>query len=391
MNKTYIKVSITVIMLLILVLIVYKFMNFYEHYSNSLKWSSLNFCILSATLSDVLKENQIYFSNIKNDWTLYIPCNYESVNSEYNNVPVKSNAMYFFIDDSDYMIAKEELWKNLVNIYGEDEAVTMTPKTYLLDNEENVTKFKNEFNSDKIYIMKKNIQRQEGLKIINSLDKVLDIVKKEKGEYKYTLIQELLQNPYLISGRKINLRVYVLVICTENKFDVYMYNDGFMYYTAELFKKNSLDSGPNITTGYIDRKVYQENPLTHLDFKVYLDSTSRQLTRFEKETLYHHGSLSKHVFNNIENLISKVFKSYHNKIGKNKKLFNNVKFQLFGTDVAISDDLSAQIMEINKGPDLGAKDKRDSELKHNLVRDIFNIININKDKHNEYKTNFIKL
>ena len=30
-------------------------------------------------------------------------------------------------------------------------------------------------------------------------------------------------------------------------------------------------------------------------------------------------------------------------------------------------------MEINKGPDLGAKDERDSELKHNLVRNVFDI------------------
>ncbi len=45
-------------------------------------------------------------------------------------------------------------------------------------------------------------------------------------------------------------------------------------------------------------------------------------------------------------------------------------------------------MEINKGPDLGAKDKRDSELKHNLVRDIFKTVGlIDNDDNN----GFIKL
>jgi len=42
-------------------------------------------------------------------------------------------------------------------------------------------------------------------------------------------------------------------------------------------------------------------------------------------------------------------------------------------------------MEINKGPDLGAKDKRDSELKHNLVRDIFKTVGlINNDDENKF-------
>ena len=34
-------------------------------------------------------------------------------------------------------------------------------------------------------------------------------------------------------------------------------------------------------------------------------------------------------------------------------------------------------MEINKGPDMSAKDKRDSELKHGVVKDIINIVNNN--------------
>ena len=42
-------------------------------------------------------------------------------------------------------------------------------------------------------------------------------------------------------------------------------------------------------------------------------------------------------------------------------------------------------MEINKGPDLGAKDKRDSELKHNLVRDTFKTVNlIDNDSKNDF-------
>ena len=57
-----------------------------------------------------------------------------------------------------------------------------------------------------------------------------------------------------------------------------------------------------------------------------------------------------------------------------EKLYNNVKFQLFGVDVAVNDQLYPYVMEINKGPDMGAKDKRDSELKHNVMTDLMTII-----------------
>ena len=43
-------------------------------------------------------------------------------------------------------------------------------------------------------------------------------------------------------------------------------------------------------------------------------------------------------------------------------------------------------MEINKGPDLGGKDERDSLLKHNMVRNMFNIIGISDFK---LENNFI--
>ena len=79
-----------------------------------------------------------------------------------------------------------------------------------------------------------------------------------------------------------------------------------------------------------------------------------------------------------------MFYIFRNKIGVKEKLKQNKKFQLYGIDIAVNDDLSVKLMEINKGPDIGAKDKRDSELKLNLVRDIFKTVNlIDNDSKND--------
>ena len=160
-----------------------------------------------------------------------------------------------------------------------------------------------------------------------------------------------------------------------------------MYYTAERYKPNSLDIKTNITTGYIDREVYKKNPLTLKDLRKYLDSESRPLTIKEKHIKRYH-LLSSYLFNNIHNLLKDVISIYRYKLGDNDKLKNNKQFEIYGSDIAVFDDLTVKLMEINKGPDLDAKDERDSELKHNLVRDIFKTVNLIDD---DDKNDFIRV
>jgi len=383
--RYYIILSL-ILITLILLLTIFKT---YEYYKNNnickLKYIVREDCkyIQSETLMNVINETKNKFK-----YNLYLPCVYEDITEEYDKFIEDNNGIYFLIDNTDIMVGKEYLYQNVYNKYGREKTISLMPESWILTDSDDYVRFKKEFNPNKIYIMKKNIQRQNGIKISNNLDEIIKNKEEdEKNDYPYVIIQELLQDPYTISGRKINLRVYVLVVKNKNKTNLYVYSDGFMYYTAELFQKNSTDNKINITTGYIDRKVYQENPLTHNDFKSYLDS-DRTYTKTEEKIRDNNQNISKYVFNNIYNLITNIFSVFFDNIGNSPKLFNNIKFQLFGCDVAIDENLNAKIMEINKGPDLGAKDTRDSELKHNLVRDIFKTVGlINNDDTN----NFIQL
>ena len=49
---------------------------------------------------------------------------------------------------------------------------------------------------------------------------------------------------------------------------------------------------------------------------------------------------------------------------------------------------SVKLIEINKGPDLGAKDKRDNLVKHSVVTDIFDIVGLVEKKQ---KNKFIRV
>jgi hypothetical protein len=149
-----------------------------------------------------------------------------------------------------------------------------------------------------------------------------------------------------------------------------------MYYTKDMFVKNSPNEGPNITTGYIDREIYKENPLTHYDLREYLDRNDRLLSPIERHLKLRGGKLSSIYFTRIYKLLSDVFTAFIGKICNGEKLYNNVTFQLFGIDIAMNDNYNPMIMEVNKGPDMEAKDERDSNLKHKVVQDIMQIINI---------------
>jgi hypothetical protein len=315
---------------------------------------------------------------------IMFPCAYDEIDKEINEFKPEENpnAKFFIIKDADQLIGKDLLWFNLVNHYGIYKASTIMPMSYILIHNDDMNRFKNDYNKNNLYILKKNIQRQEGLKITNDLNEIL----KGKDE-NYVIVQNLLQDPYIITdnlnnkvnNRKINMRFYILIVCNNNDMDVYVHNNGFMYYTPESFVKGSMDASSNITTGYIDRQVYDVNPLTQQDFRIYLDNPDRELNQFEKNIRNQNLIISQVVFQRIYDLFKNVFIAIYNKINKNSKITNKLTFQLFGADIAINNELMPSLMEINKGPDLGSKDKRDGDVKYKVVSDIFRIIKIIDD------------
>lgn len=346
--------------------------------------------IMNEILEKVLKDNNIRMSENNTKWNLYIPCSYNFINDEINKSK-SENAnnlprYIYIIDNADEIVAKNYLWNNLKNKYGRNNAIKYMPETFEFSNIDEMKLFKQKYKNDKLYVLKKNIQRQLGLEITNNYDYIIN------NSNNFIVAQELINNPYLIYGRKINIRIYALIICHKKEIACYVFNDGFIYYTAEPFKKNSADLKYNVTTGYIDRVVYEYSPLTHFDLRKYLDSEKylnkiRKLNRIEQDLKNKNIKISDHVFKNIYHLVSKCIYSSIDKMCGINKQNNDISFQLFGCDVALNDDLNAKMMEINKGPDLQGKDGRDYDLKYSLITDIFVLLKIIKKENN----NFVKL
>jgi hypothetical protein len=326
---------------------------------------------------NVLKKENFKITENINEASLIVPCSYENTENEINTLEKMINkneygksVRVFMLNNTDFMVSKIALWKFLKERYGVKIASTMIPYSVDLTDKKELEDFKNNYDKTKLYITKNNNQRQEGIEIHTNIESIL------KSLNKYILVQELLQDPYLVNGRKINLRVYCLIIKdTNGNTLIQIYQDGFMYYTPELFEKGNSSFKKNITTGYIDRKVYDENPLTHEDFKKYLDNPNRKLTQIENYYIETRPNmkLSTYIFNQINHLLKFILETYVNTVGT-KTL--GVGFQLYGADIAINEQLRPMIMEINKGPDITAKDGRDKILKETMCRDMLKSVGL---------------
>lgn len=309
---------------------------------------------ISKRLEEIFREHGINRDN--KNWDLYLPCGYTNIENELKNLPVVDNTKKIFgISGCDQIVSKLYLWKTLYHKFGNDY-INYFPKTYRFNNEGIKSLFANH-KPDMKYIAKKDVQRQTGLKIIHNVNEIRNI----RDDKQYLVVQELLNNPFLIDKRKINLRVYLLVTCKDNKTRAYIHSNGFIYYTPVSFDYVSRDKNAHITTGYIDRSVYKNNPLTIDDLYKYLDKK---------------GYNSSTMIQNLGHLFETVMAAVKIPICKNKNLSNGLSFQLFGCDVAPDNNLNLKLIEINKGPDLSAKDLRDDMVKREITYDLLEIVNV---------------
>ena len=278
-------------------------------------------------------------------------------------IPHYQNKYIYTIVSIDYISSKSKLYEMMKNHGTQNDVDKIFPSSYILKNDDDLMRLSKYMkNKDVPVIFKKNIQQQKGCHIETDLNNIIID--------DYVIAQELLRNPYTIDGRKINIRVYLLITFTHTgKMNVYMYNDGFLYYTRSRYDEGDISHECNITTGYIDRSVYEHNPLTIGDFTKYIGYKNARV--FNRNVV----DCFKTLFNTIKEVIIPI-----------EKTFSMNKFVIMGADVAVDKELGVKVMEINKGPDLRYKDKRDGNVKYNLVKQSFAKMGIIDEKSQNFIT-----
>lgn len=319
-------------------------------------------CDPPELLKQALDERKLSYNKTETDY--YIPCTYDTCEADVVALAnKKSKKKLYLIDGCDVLASKLDLWRKIKKKFGKDADKYM-PRTYILEELGDKTEFINHFDENynkrpgQMYVLKNYNQRQLGIKLSRDKNEILS--GHDNGWY---IVQDYVYDPYIIANRKINFRYYLLITCIQGKVNGYVFDDGFVYYTPEYYDENDMEFDKHITTGYIDRDVYVSNPLTQKDFRKYLENIQPGSSKIWDKS--------------ANDLLKHTMEALDKEICTNNALANNVRAQLFGCDLAPDSKLGVKLMEINKGPDIGAKDDRDRALKLRLQRDILVVIEDN--------------
>lgn len=321
------------------------------------------------------------------DWDIYLPCGYNYVEDEIENIIIRNkDQKVFAIKGCDKIASKNYLWKILVDNYGVNKASTIMPRTYIISyskNNNGINEFKENYRKGQIYLLKKNIQQKKGILLSKSYEKLMTTINESKNVPNgYKVIQEYVDNLYLVKKRKINLRYYLLIICKKGVKKGYLYKYGKCIYSNkfhDIDMKNVTERQLNnetdmfLTSLNLDPKVYDTLPESFRDLEEYMGS---------------------HYYNILNTRVVNLFKDMMYAIESNictrSNIYNNVSFQLFGADIIFDKHLKPFLLELNKGPSMKYITKNDEIMKKELIENIFKKVKIiNND--NNVDSKFIEL
>lgn len=316
--------------------------------------------VLGKIIKKILNDNNIKRThNINDNWLLFLPCTYNDIEKEMKKMDDTTNKILFGIKGCDLIVSKNNLWKLLENKYGRNNSKKLMPETWILSNKDQIELFKTNYSKKDMYIMKKNLQRKEGLLLTNNLEEIIN-----NNDKKFRIVQKYMKNTYLINKRKVNLRIYLLIIYKNKKLTTYYYKNGKCIYTNKDYA-NSYDLEENITSLNLDMDIYKKNPFDLFELMNYMGKKKYSI-----------------LIQNIKNNLKKLHNMYKNILSDlNKNNNKNVHFQLFGLDYIFDNDLNVYLLELNKGPDMTSKNDKDYVLKYRIYEDLLNKIGI--IKHNK--------
>lgn len=375
MNKKIIILALVTAIIVMLELIFVFFRNTQEGFTNYYRCEKRP---LGGIYKEILNEEDVSLTHDLSEFGLYYPCGYNGVERELRALDLgdRKGQNVFGICGSDTIASKSSLWKVVSGYYGREFASKLIPESWLLKNNVEFPLFEEKFDSDKVYILKKNVQRKKGIKLTSDLEEVKNAYKS-----KYVMVQEK-RDSIIVNKRRLNLRIYVFVVYKQGKKSVFIHDSAKVLYTSKDVDENSNSNSEEfetlITNSYVtDLEIYNKNPLTLNKLLEYLEENR--------------GVNSVKMRQKIYNLLKNVMIALLPKVCNCKNMRDQNMYQMFGADVLIDTDYTPYVLEFNKGPDMKHKDEADHKLKKKVIFDTFEKMGVIKGKDKTYKNGYTQI
>eukprot|EP00798_Chlamydomonas_sp_ICE-L_P013419 gene13419-19273_t len=183
------------------------------------------------------------------------------------------------------------------------------------------------------------------------------------------LAQRYVDAPYLIGGKKFDLRIYVLVT-SYSPLRIQLYRSGFARFTSTRYSTKKED----ISNSYIHlTNVAVQKHAPGFDVNKGMKWSIRDLRLFMAAR--HGQEASNELFHNIQNLIIRSLLAVQPSM-----IMDKHAFELYGYDVLIDQELKPWLIEVNASPSLSASDKGDWSLKCAMLEDLLDVVDIEQKR-----------
>ncbi|KAI9345289.1 tubulin-tyrosine ligase family-domain-containing protein [Obelidium mucronatum] len=181
------------------------------------------------------------------------------------------------------------------------------------------------------------------------------------------IVQRYIENPYLIGGKKFDLRIYVLVT-SYSPLVVHIHRNGFCRFSNHQFTMNVKDIS-NLYIHATNVAIQKHSP--NYDS----DKGCKWLLRNLKTFLISkHGAQAVNtLFTDMEALVVRSLLSVQKVMIHDKHCF-----ELYGYDILIDTNLKPWLLEVNASPSLTAETQFDYDLKHQMLNDAFDVLDLEK-------------
>jgi tubulin polyglutamylase TTLL9 len=254
-----------------------------------------------------------------------------------------------------------------------DVSFSFVPETFWLPHDYGmfVESFKRQPGS--VWIMKPAGSAQgRGIFLIRKLSEVLAFRKdhrfpvagapQDKPDQAY-IVQRYLERPYLIGGKKFDLRLYVLVTSYQ-PLVAWVYREGFARFSGFPYSLEDIgNSQVHLTNVAVQKKAEGYDKSKGCKWLM------TQLRRFIAAR--HSEQAAEEMLTLIYRLFLTSLHAVQPRVAKDPRCF-----ELYGFDVLLDADLKPHLIEVNASPALTADTPTDYALKRALLEDTFHIVDV---------------
>jgi len=262
---------------------------------------------------------------------------------------------------------KDLLVKNITKLrrhHGSRTDFDFLPETFILPTEWSLFKRRADGQPGQMWIIKPTNQScGKGIKVcLKSSD-----VKRNRQ----CVVSKYIMHPYLINGRKFDMRIYVLVSCFD-PLRVYLYNDGLVRFATKKYTNKARSAKQRFVhlTNYSVNK-HSKNFVKNTDAEE--DGTgSKWSVRALRNHLSEQGVDDEKIWEEIEGVVIKTLLSIEADVINRQKTFGNTRnnyFEVMGFDVLLDAGLKPWLLEVNCSPSLSSSSPLDKRIKTQMMSD----------------------